>query len=75
MAVYCISLLPDLSFSVGVCARYQAKPKVSHLNAVKRIINYVKGTENLGVYYSRNSNKNLVGYCDTDWASAVESDT
>ncbi|XP_013709707.2 uncharacterized mitochondrial protein AtMg00810-like [Brassica napus] len=64
--LYLTTSRPDLSFRVGVCARYQAKPKVSHLNVVKRIIKYVKGTENLGVYYSRNSNKNLVGYCDAD---------
>ncbi|XP_058741149.1 uncharacterized mitochondrial protein AtMg00810-like [Vicia villosa] len=23
---------PDIAFAVGVCARYQAEPKVSHLN-------------------------------------------
>jgi len=45
---------------------------VSHLNAVKRIIKYVKGTKNFGVYYSRNSNKNLVGYCDADWAGCAD---
>lgn len=28
----------DISFSVGVCARYQAAPKESHLKAAKRII-------------------------------------
>ena len=70
--LYLTASRPDLSFSVGVCARYQAKPKVSHLNAVKRIIKYVKGTENLGVYYSRNSNENLVGYCDADWAGCAD---
>ena len=70
--LYLTASRPDLSFSVGVCARYQAKSKVSHLNAVKRIIKYVKGTENLGVYYSRNSNENLVGYCDADWAGCAD---
>ena len=70
--LYLIARRPDLSFSVGVCARYQAKPKISHLNAAKRIIKYVKGTKNLGVYYSRNSNENLVGYCDADWAGCID---
>lgn len=36
--LYLTASRPDLSFSVGVCVIYQAKPKVSHLNAVKRII-------------------------------------
>ena len=36
--LYLIASRPDIAFSVGVCARYQAAPKESHLTAVKRII-------------------------------------
>ena len=36
--LYLIASRPDIAFSVGVCARYQATPKESHLTAVKRII-------------------------------------
>ena len=32
----------DISYSVGVCARYQANPKESHMIALKRIINMSK---------------------------------
>ena len=28
----------DISFSIGVCARYQANPKESHLISIERII-------------------------------------
>lgn len=28
---------PDIVFSVGLCARFQSKPKESHLTSVKRI--------------------------------------
>ncbi|XP_013601398.1 PREDICTED: uncharacterized mitochondrial protein AtMg00810-like [Brassica oleracea var. oleracea] len=70
--LYFTASKPDHTFNVGVCARYQAKPKVSHLNAVKRIIKYVKGTENLRIYYSKNSNENLVGYYDADWAGCAD---
>jgi hypothetical protein len=35
---------PDIAFSVGVCAHFQANPKESHLTAVKRIIRYVNDT-------------------------------
>lgn len=40
---------PGYSFSVRMCARYQASPQVSHLNAVKRIIKYMHGTVNYGI--------------------------
>ena len=39
-----IASRPDIAFSVGVYARYQAAPKESHLTAVKRIIRYINGT-------------------------------
>ena len=70
--MYLTASRPDLSLSVGICARNQAKPKQSHLEAVKRIIKYVKGTINLGIWYSKWSNKNLVGYCDADWTGCVD---
>ncbi|KAG7559351.1 Zinc finger PMZ-type [Arabidopsis thaliana x Arabidopsis arenosa] len=69
--LYLTESRPDLCLSVGVCARYQAKPKQSHLEAVKRILKYVRGTVELGIWYSRNSNQNLVGYCDADYAGNV----
>ena len=39
----------DISYGVGVCARYQANPKESHMTALKRIIKYVKTTAKFGV--------------------------
>ena len=36
--LYLIASRPDIAFSVGVCARYQAAPKESHLTVVKQII-------------------------------------
>ena len=62
----------DIAFSVGVCARYQANPKESHLTAVKRIIRYVNGTSNYGLWYSKDSNAFLAVYSDVDWAGSVD---
>ncbi|CAL8107783.1 unnamed protein product [Prunus armeniaca] len=70
--LYLTASRPDISFSVGVCARFQANPKESHLNAVKRIIRYVSGTPTLGVYYSFDSNSEIAGYTDADWAGNVD---
>ena len=57
---------PNIAFSVGVCAQYQAASKESHLTAVKRIIRYVNGTPNYGLWYSKDSNACLVGYSDAN---------
>ncbi|KAK0583158.1 hypothetical protein LWI29_034070 [Acer saccharum] len=47
---------------------YQADPKESHLSSVKRIIRYVNGTSNYGIWYSFDTNASLVGFSDADWA-------
>ena len=41
----------DIAFSVEACACFQAAPKESHLTAVKRIIRYVNGTSDYGIWY------------------------
>ena len=36
-------------YSVCLCSRFQVCPKESHLNAVKRIFRYLKGTIDIGL--------------------------
>ena len=57
---------PDITFAVGVCARYQAQPKASHLMQVKRIIKYISGTSDYGILYTHYTTSSLVGFCDAD---------
>ena len=66
--LYLTTSRPDISFSVGVCARFQANPKMSHLTAIKRIIKYVSRTSEFGLFYSKESNVSLARYSDADWA-------
>jgi hypothetical protein len=40
--MYLTASRPDITFDVCLCARHQVKPKVSHLNAVKRIFRYLR---------------------------------
>jgi hypothetical protein len=66
--LYLTASQPDIAFSVGVSARFQANPKESHLTAVKRIIKYVNDTLLYGIWYSRETNLVVAGYSDADWA-------
>ncbi|XP_023918615.1 secreted RxLR effector protein 161-like [Quercus suber] len=69
--LYLIASRPDIAFSVGVCAWFQAAPKESHLTVVKRIIRYVNGTSEYGIWYTKYSNEWLAGYSDVDWAGCI----
>ncbi|XP_049373032.1 secreted RxLR effector protein 161-like [Solanum verrucosum] len=65
--LYLTANRPNIVFSVGLCARFQTSPKESHLQAVKRILRYLKGTTDLGLWYPKRSNFELVGYADVDY--------
>ena len=64
--LYLTTSRSDISYSVGVCARYQANPKESHTIALKRIIKYVKTIADFNVWYSRDTNDVLAGYSNAD---------
>ena len=54
--------------SVGVCARFQANTKESHLIMVKRIFRYLNGTRDLRLWNPNNSGFLLVEYSNFDFA-------
>ncbi|KAJ9547801.1 hypothetical protein OSB04_020344 [Centaurea solstitialis] len=68
--LYLTASRPDIMYSTCLCARYQAEPKESHLTAVKRIFRYLKGTPNLGLWYSKDSGFHLTAYSDSDFAGS-----
>ena len=70
--LYLTASRPDICYSVGVCARYQGNPMESHVTAVKRIIRYVNSTVDFGIWFSKDTNANLVCYSDADWAGNAD---
>ncbi|GJR74995.1 retrovirus-related pol polyprotein from transposon TNT 1-94 [Tanacetum coccineum] len=66
--LYLTASRPDIMFSVCLCARFQEDPKTSHLEAVKRIFRYIKGTTHLGLWYPKGSDIETVVYADSDHA-------
>ncbi|CAM8968949.1 unnamed protein product [Rhodiola kirilowii] len=70
--LYLTANRPDIDHAIGVCARYQANPKESHLMNVRRIIKYIYGTIDYGLWYTKETNSCLVGYCDADWTGNAE---
>jgi hypothetical protein len=47
-------------------------PRDSHLNLVKRILRYVKGTLDLGMHFSSSPTTSLTAYSDADWAGCPD---
>ncbi|GKB99619.1 hypothetical protein Tco_0985756 [Tanacetum coccineum] len=66
--LYLTASRPDIMFSVCLCARFQEDPKTSHLEAVKRIFRYIKGTTHLRLWYLKGTDIETVVYADSDHA-------
>lgn len=67
--IYLISSRHDILFVMRICTRYESYTKESHLNTVKRILRYIKGTQNVGLWFPRIETFNLVGYSNFDYDS------
>jgi len=50
-----------------MCTRFQSNPKESHYKVAKRILKYLQGTINVGLWYPGNSKISLSGFSDSDF--------
>ncbi|BFG32621.1 hypothetical protein CerSpe_188960 [Prunus speciosa] len=66
--MYLTATRPDLMYSVCLISRYMADPTEEHLLAAKRVLRYLKGTLELGLFYAREGAIELFAYTDNDYA-------
>ncbi|GKF36300.1 hypothetical protein Tco_0113058 [Tanacetum coccineum] len=78
--MYLTASKPDLVFAVCMKflkpvdqTRYKAKPTKKHLEAIKRIFWYLKGTINMGLWYPKDNAMSLTAYADADYAGCQDS--
>lgn len=69
--LYLTTSRPDIMFSVCLCSRFQEDPKISHLEAVKRIFRYIKGTQHLGLWYPEDAGVKVLVYANSDHAGDI----
>lgn len=70
---YLVHTCPDIAYAMGIVSRHMERPTEMHMNAVKRILRYVKGMIDFGLLYSKSSgNTVLTGYSDSDFAGNIE---
>ncbi|XP_050379700.1 uncharacterized mitochondrial protein AtMg00810-like [Argentina anserina] len=67
---------PDIAYSVNLVCQFMHCPTYTHLNAAKRILRYIKGTLDYGIWFRRGQTTKkfslspikMDAYCDADWA-------
>ena len=57
---------------MGAVSKYCSKPNETHLTAVKCILQYLKGTAEFCLKFTKSGNGDLVGYADADWAGDLD---
>nr|GEV91763.1 uncharacterized mitochondrial protein AtMg00810-like [Tanacetum cinerariifolium] len=70
--MYLTSSRPYIVHATCVCARYQAHHIEKHLKEVKRIFRYLRGTINMGLWYTKDSGFELTGFLDSNYAGCKD---
>ncbi|XP_031279150.1 secreted RxLR effector protein 161-like [Pistacia vera] len=70
--LYLTATMPDLMFTTSLLSRFMSKPSEIHYKSAKRVLRYIKGTTELGIWFRRAKKFSLIGYSDSDWASSVD---
>ena len=70
--IYLCDTRPDISYAMSVVSRYMHDPRAGHMEAVYRVLRYLKGSLGKGLWFKPNQHISVEGYCDADWASNID---
>jgi Reverse transcriptase (RNA-dependent DNA polymerase) len=70
--IYLTVTRPDIAFAVSLVSQFMHAPRITHLEAVERILRYLKGSPGQGIWMKKNNNNMIVGYSDADWAGSYD---
>jgi hypothetical protein len=70
--IYLSHTRPDITFAVSVVSQFMHDPRTSHMDAVNRIMRYLKGCPGQGLLYTSHGNLQVEFYTDADWAGSLE---
>jgi Reverse transcriptase (RNA-dependent DNA polymerase) len=66
--IYLTITRPDILFAVNLVSQFMQAPRHLHLVAVHRIIRYLKGKPDRGLFFPAANAPKLLAYADADWA-------
>ncbi|XP_040963931.1 secreted RxLR effector protein 161-like [Gossypium hirsutum] len=59
-------------YSVSLVSRFMENPTEMHLLAVKRVLRYLQGTKDFGLFYKKGKISDLLGFTDSDFAGDLD---
>jgi hypothetical protein len=73
--IYLTTTRPDISFVFGVLSRFMKNPCEGHWSATKRVMKYLKGTQDFGLRYAKVDDFNMIIYSDSYFDGDKENGT
>ncbi|WJZ84155.1 hypothetical protein VitviT2T_003775 [Vitis vinifera] len=71
--MYLAHTRPDLTYALSVVSQYMHNPGEQHMNAIMRILRYLKNAPGKGILFAKNvDHQSIEVYIDADWAGAVD---
>jgi hypothetical protein len=70
--MYLAHTRPDLAYSLSVVSQFMHSPSEEHMNAVTRILRYLKSSPGKGILFTKRHNLDVNGYTDADWAGSIQ---
>lgn len=65
-----IGTWPDIAATIGIVSQFAADPTMKHIQAVKWMLRYVKGTKAYKLHLGGQTLK-IIGYSDANWGNDV----
>lgn len=69
--IYLTITRPEISYTVNTLSQFMQAPRQPHLDAVHRLLRYLKGAPGRGLYFPSEGKLQLTGFCDADWAGDI----
>ncbi|CAL1407000.1 unnamed protein product [Linum trigynum] len=69
--MYLASTRPDIAYAVQIVSQFMAAPRIAHLDAVHRILHYLQGTRDVGLFLPSQGSLVLQAFSDSDYAGFV----
>ncbi|RVW83621.1 Retrovirus-related Pol polyprotein from transposon RE1 [Vitis vinifera] len=71
--MYLAHTRPDLTYALNLVSQYMHNPGEQHMNAVMRILRYLKNAPGKGILFAKNvDHQSIEVYTDADWAGAMD---
>lgn len=69
--IYLSHTRPNIAFAISMVSQFMHSPYEEHLEAMYRILHYLKNSPGRGLFFKKHEEKEIEAYTNADWAGSV----